>query len=174
MESIIPFDEWISIIEHYYYYSNTKVRKSIAPWNHAPHVSALALGHLSDEEIEDPIYGSYAIKKLQCIDFCNRQVSDATILLHFRCMLEEHALKKLFCFCQESPGWRRLSYEWCYDYRCEDHQSIIKAASLTKKPYADTRPCDALFKKWQPVVFLYEGAYRCRRWHRIYLLIIGL
>ena len=53
--------------------------------------------NLSDEEIEDSIYDSYAIRSFMHIDFPERQVSDATTLLKFRHMLESNKLgEKLY------------------------------------------------------------------------------
>ena len=46
--------------------------------------------NLSDEGIEDAIYDSYAMKKFLVIDFRKQQVPDATTLLKFRHLLEEH------------------------------------------------------------------------------------
>lgn len=93
MESIIPFDEWVSIIEPHYY-SNTKGRKPIAIETMLRMYLLQNWFNLSDEGIEDAIYDSYAMKKFLHIDFSNQQVPDATTLLHFRHMLEDHGLQK--------------------------------------------------------------------------------
>lgn len=45
---------------------------------------------LSDEGIEDAIYDSYSMKQFLRLDFCKQQVTDATSLLKFRHLLEEH------------------------------------------------------------------------------------
>ena len=50
--------------------------------------------NLSDEGIEDAIYDSYAMKKFLGIDFRKQQVPDATTLLKFRHLLEEHDIGK--------------------------------------------------------------------------------
>ena len=53
--------------------------------------------NLSDEEIEDSIYDSYAMRYFMHIDFHEQQVPDATTLLKFRHMLESNRLgEKLF------------------------------------------------------------------------------
>ncbi len=53
--------------------------------------------NLSDEEIEDSIYDSYAMRSFMHIDFHEQQVSDTTILLKFRHMLESNKLgEKLY------------------------------------------------------------------------------
>ena len=48
---------------------------------------------LSDEGIEDAIYDSYAMRKFMGINFFEQ---DATTLLHFRHLLEEKGIGKLF------------------------------------------------------------------------------
>lgn len=52
--------------------------------------------NLSDEGVEDAIYDSYAMRKFMGINFFEQDVPDATTLLHFRHLLEEHGLGKLF------------------------------------------------------------------------------
>jgi IS5 family transposase len=51
---------------------------------------------LSDEMLEDSIYDSYAMRKFMGINFMEEQVPDATTLLHFRHLLEEKGIGKLF------------------------------------------------------------------------------
>ena len=46
--------------------------------------------NLSDAAIEDTIYDSYAMRSFMHIDFYKEQVPDATTLLKFRHLLEEH------------------------------------------------------------------------------------
>jgi IS5 family transposase len=64
---------------------------------------------LSDEGVEDAIYDSYAMRKFMRLDFAVEQVPDATTLLHFRHLLEEHQLgQKLFAAQNEifeREGW---------------------------------------------------------------------
>ena len=52
--------------------------------------------NLSDEGVEDAIYDSYAMRKFMGINFFEQDVPDATTLLHFRHLLEEHGIGKLF------------------------------------------------------------------------------
>jgi len=52
--------------------------------------------HLSDEGVEDAIYDSYAFRKFMGLNFLEQDVPDATTLLHFRHLLEENGLNKLF------------------------------------------------------------------------------
>ena len=64
---------------------------------------------LSDEGVEDAIYDSYAMRRFIRVDFGTEQVPDATTLLHFRHLLEEHKLgEKLFAAQKEifeREGW---------------------------------------------------------------------
>ena len=46
--------------------------------------------NLSDAGLEDAIYDSYAMRSFMNIDFYKEQVPDATTLLKFRHLLEEH------------------------------------------------------------------------------------
>ena len=48
--------------------------------------------NLSDEGLEDAIYDSYAMRNFVGINFLEEQVPDATTLLKFRHLLEEHNL----------------------------------------------------------------------------------
>ena len=48
--------------------------------------------NLSDEGVEDAIYDSFAMRKFMRIDFIKENTPDATILLHFRRLLEDNGL----------------------------------------------------------------------------------
>ncbi len=53
--------------------------------------------NLSDEGVEEAIYGSYAFCKFMGINFTECQVPDATTLLHFRRIIEDNKIgEKLF------------------------------------------------------------------------------
>ena len=80
MDAIIPWNQWINIIQPYYP-SGKRGRPT----------------RLSDEAIEDAVYDSYAMRTFMHIDFTEQQVPDATTLLKFRHLLEEHQLgEKIF------------------------------------------------------------------------------
>ena len=51
---------------------------------------------LSDEGVEDATYDSYAMRKFMGINFFEQDVPDATTLLHFRHLLEDKGISKLF------------------------------------------------------------------------------
>jgi IS5 family transposase len=52
--------------------------------------------NLSDEGTEDAIYDSYAMRKFVGINFLEEDAPDATTLLKFRRLLEQHGINKLF------------------------------------------------------------------------------
>ena len=52
--------------------------------------------NLSDEGVEDVIYDSYAMRKFMGINLFEQDVPDATTLLHFRHLLEDKGIGKLF------------------------------------------------------------------------------
>ncbi len=62
-----------------------------------------------DEGVEDAIYDSYAMRRFMGLDFAVEQVPDATTLLHFRHLLEEHTLGEKLLAEQnrifEAQGW---------------------------------------------------------------------
>lgn len=91
MNDIIPWDEWIGLIQPLYFKGNrgrpprgleTMLRMYLVQ----------AWFNLSDEGVEDAIYDSYALRKFAGIDFMTEQVPDATTLLHFRHLMEESNL----------------------------------------------------------------------------------
>jgi IS5 family transposase len=96
MNEIIPWSHWIKMITPYY----PKGKRGRPPLGIALMLRMYLLQiwfSLSDEGIEDAIYDSYAFRKFSQIDFFSQQVPDATTLLHFRHLLEEHELgEKLF------------------------------------------------------------------------------
>lgn len=51
--------------------------------------------NLSDEGVEDAIYDSYALRWFMRINFVDEQAPDATTLLKFRHLLEEHNIAKV-------------------------------------------------------------------------------
>ena len=96
MDAIIPWAEWIAMIQPYYY-ANTRGRK---PKDIEVMLRMYLMQdwfNLSDEGIEEAIYDSYAMRRFLGINFSEEQVPDATTLLNFRHLLEQHRLgKKIF------------------------------------------------------------------------------
>ena len=108
MDQVIPWAEWVTLIEPHYY-SNTRGRKAKGLELMLRMYLLQVWFHLSDEQVEDQINDSYAMRKFMGLDFGTEQVPDATTLLHFRHLVEKHhlgqamfeALNRLF----EANGW---------------------------------------------------------------------
>ena len=111
MDSIIPWQRWIGVIEpHYYVDTPGKRGRKAKPVETMLRMYLLQIWfNLSDEGVEDAIYDSYAMREFMGLDFGVEQVPDATTLLHFRHLLEEHHLgEELFAAQNEifqEQGW---------------------------------------------------------------------
>ncbi|MEG2261808.1 MAG: IS5 family transposase [Clostridia bacterium] len=92
-EEIIPWAEWIDLIMPLYPSGKRGCPlRGIEIMLHMFLVQGWV--NLSDEGVEDAIFDSYAIRKFVGVDFLSEQAPDATTLLHFRHLLEEHHLGK--------------------------------------------------------------------------------
>ncbi|MDQ3274526.1 MAG: IS5 family transposase [Actinomycetota bacterium] len=111
MDSVIPWARWVALIEpHYYADRPGKKGRKPKPVETMLRMYLLqAWFSLSDEGVEEAIYDSYAMRKFMALDFALEQVPDATTLLHFRHLLEDHQLgEKLFADQNEifdAQGW---------------------------------------------------------------------
>lgn len=111
MDSTIPWARWVAVIEpHYYSSSPGKKGRKAKPVETMLRMYLLQVWFsLSDEGVEEAIYDSYAMRKFMGLDFTVEQVPDATTLLHFRHLLEQHRLgEKLFAAQNEifaEQGW---------------------------------------------------------------------
>ena len=96
MDGMIPWEYWVSIIKPYY----PSGKRGRPPKNIETMLRMYLMQNwfnLSDEGIEDAIYDSYAMRSFMHLDFLTEQVPDATILLHFRHLIEEHKIgEKIF------------------------------------------------------------------------------
>ena len=95
MEEIIPREDWVEIIRLYY----PAWKRGRPPIEIEIMLRMYLLQcwfSLSDEGVEGTIYDSYAMRKFMGINFFEQDVPDATTLLHFRHLLEEHGIGKLF------------------------------------------------------------------------------
>jgi IS5 family transposase len=95
MDKIIPWSEWVDIVKPYY----PQGRRG-RPTKGIERMLRMYLlqnwFHLSDEGVEDAIYDSYAMRRFMGINFEEEQVPDATTLLKFRHLLEDHKIGELF------------------------------------------------------------------------------
>ena len=95
MDEIIPWDEWVGVIEPYY----PRGKRGRPPMGIEKMLRMYLLQiwfNLSDPATEDAIYDSYAMRKFTGIDFMTEAVPDETTLCKFRHLLEENGLNKLF------------------------------------------------------------------------------
>ena len=95
MDEIIPWDEWVGVIEPYY----PKGKRGRPPMGIEKMLRMYLLQiwfNLSDPATEDAIYDSYAMRKFTGIDFMAEAVPDETTLCKFRHLLEANGLNKLF------------------------------------------------------------------------------
>ena len=95
MDEIIPWDEWVGVIETYY----PKGKRGRPPMGIEKILRMYLLQiwfNLSDPATENAIYDSYAMRKFTGIDFMTETVPDETTLCKFCHLLEETDLNKLF------------------------------------------------------------------------------
>jgi IS5 family transposase len=111
MTATIPWERWTALIEpHYYADRPGKTGRKAKPVATMLRMYLLQIWfNLSDEGVEDAIYDSYAMRRFMGLDFAVEQVPDATTLLHFRHLLEEHQLGEQLLAAQneifEAQGW---------------------------------------------------------------------
>jgi len=111
MNATIPWAVWVGLIEPHYYADRPGKRgRKAKPIETMLRMYLLQVWFsLSDEGVEDAIYDSYAMRRFMGLDFALEQVPDATTLLHFRHLLEEHQLGEKLLAAQneifEDQGW---------------------------------------------------------------------
>ena len=91
MDQIIPWEHWINLIKVHY----PSGKRGRPPRGIETMLRMYLMQNwfnLSDAAIEDAIYDSYAMRNFMHIDFFTEQVPDATTLLKFRHLLEEHKI----------------------------------------------------------------------------------
>jgi transposase, IS5 family len=96
METMIPWRKWVAIIEGYY----PKGDRGRPPMGAEKMLRMYLLQiwfNLSDELMEDTLYDSQSMRQFVGINLVTEAVPDATTLLKFRHLLEEHGIaKRLF------------------------------------------------------------------------------
>ena len=91
MNQIIPWEAWVKKIQPYY----PAGKRGRPPRGIEVMLRMYLLQiwfNLSDAGLEDAIYDSYAFQRFIGINFLEEQVPDATTLLKFRHLLEEHKI----------------------------------------------------------------------------------
>ena len=108
MDEVIPWTEWTGLIEPHYY-PGERGRKPRAIETMLRMYLLQVWFSLSDEGVEEAICDSHAMRRFMRLDFSVEQTPDATTLLHFRHLLEEHQLGKALFEAQnrlfEANGW---------------------------------------------------------------------
>ena len=96
MDKMIPWTEWVEMIRPYY--PKGERGRPVLGIETMTRMYLLQMWfNLSDEGVEDAIYDSYAMRSFMRFDFMEESVPDATTLLKFRHLLEEHDIgKKMF------------------------------------------------------------------------------
>ncbi|WP_183320107.1 IS5 family transposase [Flexivirga oryzae] len=109
MNEVIPWDEWTGLIVPFYPTTGRRGRQPVPVETMLRMYLLQVWFSLSDEGTEDAIYDSYAFRTFLGLDFTTVQVPDATTLLHFRHLIEEHDLGKAFLDAQTrffaDQGW---------------------------------------------------------------------
>jgi IS5 family transposase len=97
MDGIIPWTEFIKIMEPFYPKSGAPGRQPCGVETILRMYFLQVWFNLADEALEESIYDRYAMRKFMRLDYFKEGVPDATTLLKFRHLLERHELqKKLF------------------------------------------------------------------------------
>ena len=108
MDEVVPWDEWTGLIEPHYYHNQTG-RPAIRLETMLRMYLVQCWFNLSDEATEDAVYDSWSVRRFMGLDFGKEQAPDATTLLHFRHLLEEHQLGQALFEAQnrffEEHGW---------------------------------------------------------------------
>jgi len=92
IEAVTPWAELVSAIEAFYPKGEGRGRPPIGLLRMLRMYVAQQCFGLSDEGIEDAIYDSQAIRRFVGIDLSREAAPDATTLVKFRRLLEEHEL----------------------------------------------------------------------------------
>ena len=96
MDQMIPWKDWVALIEPYYP-SGKRGRPTRGIETMLRMYLMQNWFNLSDAAMEDTVYDSYAMRSFMHLDFYKEQVPDATTLLKFRHLLEEHHIgEKIF------------------------------------------------------------------------------
>ena len=94
MERVVPWSALVALIEPHYPKSGRVGRPPTGVQRMLRMYFLQQWYSLSDEGLEDAIYDSQAMREFIGIDLAREQVPDATTLLKFRRLLEQHELTK--------------------------------------------------------------------------------
>ena len=139
MDATIPWATWVGLIEPYYYQDGPgKKGRKAKPVETMLRMYLLQVWFsLSDEGVEDAVYDSYAMRRFMGLDFTVEQVPDATTLLGFRHLLEQHHLgERLF----EAQNEIFAEQGWIMRGGSIVDATIIAAPSSTKNTTGERDP----------------------------------
>jgi transposase, IS5 family len=94
MDRVVPWQRLIALIEPHYPCSGRVGRPPIGVPRMLRMYFLQQWYSMSDEALEDALYDSQAMREFVGIDLAREQVPDATTLLKFRRLLEQHELTK--------------------------------------------------------------------------------
>ena len=160
MDEIIPWDEWVGVIEPYY----PSGKRGRPPMGIEKMLRMYLLQiwfDLSDPATEDAIYDSYAMRTFTGIDFMTEAVPDETTLCKFRHLLEAHGLNKLFFRCDQQSNGCNGSHDERWHNRRRYH---YQRSQLNEKCTKGTRSRNAPNEEGQRMAVWNEVSYRrgCR------------
>jgi IS5 family transposase len=150
MERVVPWKALLALIEPHYPKSGRVGRPPIGLERMLRMYFLQQWYSLSDEGLEDALYDSQAMRDFVGIDLAREQVPDATTLLKFRRLLEQHELTKaIFEKVNEHLGERGLLMR---EGTLVD-ATIIAAPSSTKNQDGERDPEMHQAKKGQQYYF---------------------
>ena len=129
MDGIIPWEEWVSLVVPRYP-SGKRGRPPIEIETVLRMYLLQCWFSLSDEGAEDATYDSCTMRKFMGINLFGQDVPDATTLLHFRHLLEDKGIGRLF-FDAVSRGLEGAGRMMCGGTLVD--ATLISAPGSTKK-----------------------------------------
>ncbi|MBQ8306525.1 MAG: transposase [Blautia sp.] len=124
MEELLPWEKWIEMIRPYYY-RNTRGRKPKAIEVMLRMYLLQRWYHLSAEGIEEAVSDSYAMRRFLGINFLDEQTPDASTLLRFRHLLENHHMDEQIAE-EEAEAIRKAGFVI--------HEGLITDAVVVRVP----------------------------------------
>ena len=157
MDKVVPWSRLEALIEPHYPKSGKVGRPPIGVPRMLRMYFLQQWYTLADEALEDALYDSQAMRDFVGIDLAREQVPDATTLLKFRRLLEQHDLTGSdACRGQHSPERARPADAPRHGGRCHHHSPPRARPRTTRR----ARPRDAPDQKGQQLALRHEDAHR--------------
>ncbi len=159
MEAVVPWARLVAVIEPFYP-AGERGRPPIGIERMLRIYFLQQWYALADEALEDAIYDSQAMRTFAGIDLGVEGVPDATTILGFRHLLEEHELtRRIF----EEVGVLLSQKKLTLREGTIVDATMIAAPCSTKNARKARDPANAFRQEGQPVAFWPEGAPRSGR-----------